>query len=264
MYLLLEYIYVLGGVPSPRPPCFFSGGKRKRKHMTNLEIYAQRLPRGKVRQTFFPRLNYAGKEKMFCRILYKTRIRAGGKAHHASRLFTAISNLISSNIQRFRGKLKSRTDQWPARDFNFHRKIIIGKEFPIPNPIPIPIPTGKEKSFVGFYIKHRSPRGGLPTTLLSPDLCPTISKPHTTRENLGEVGGDRPLGIVGSTVFSSAGEALKRVENWGRNAKQIGWILCFRDAKNRSRTGNLTGNRGGNRWAIGGNRGGVVGNRPFL
>ena len=111
MYLLLEYIYVLGGVPSPRPPCFFSGGKRKRKHMTNLEIYAQRLPRGKVRQTFFPRLNYAGKEKMFCRILYKTRIRAGGKAHHASRLFTAISNLISSNIQRFRGKLKSRTDQ---------------------------------------------------------------------------------------------------------------------------------------------------------
>ena len=79
----------------------------------------------------------------------------------------------------------------------------------------------------------------LPTTLLTPDLCPTISKPHTTRENLGEVGGDRPLGIVGSTVFSSAGEALKRVKNRGRNAKQIGGSLCFRDAKNRFRTGNL-------------------------
>ena len=80
--------------------------------------------------------------------------------------------------------------------------------------------------------------------MLSPDLCPTISKPHTTRENLGEVGGDRPLGIVGSTVFSSAGEALKRVNNRGRNAKQIGGSLCFRDAKNRFRTDNLTGNRG--------------------
>ena len=100
--------------------------------------------------------------------------------------------------------------------------------------------------------------------MLTPDLCPTISKPHTTRENLGEVGGDRALGIVGSIVFSSAGEALKRVKNGERNAKQICGSLCFRDPKNRFRAGNLTGNRGGNRWAIGGNRGGVVGNRPFL
>ena len=123
---------------------------------------------------------------------------------------------------------------------------------------------GRKKSFAVFYIKHRSARGGLPTTLLTPDLCPTISKPHTTRENLGEVGGDRPLGIIGSTVFSSAGEVLKRVKHRGRNAKQIGGSLCFRDAKNRFRTGNLMGNRGGNRWEIGGNRGGVVGNRPFL
>ena len=119
-----------------------------------------------MRQTFFPRLHYAGKEKKFCRILYETQIRARG----------------------------------------------------------------------------------IPTTFLTPDLCPTISKPHTTRENLGEVGGDRPLGIVGSTVFSSAGEALKQVKNRGRNAKQICGSLCFRDAKNRFRTGNLTGNRGGNRW----------------
>ena len=106
-------------------------------------------------------------------------------------------------FQRFRWKLESRTDQWPARDFSFPRKIIIGKDFPIPNPATTAIPTGNENSSLAFYIKHRSPRGGLPTTLLSPDLCPTISKPHTTRENLGEVGGDRPLGIVGSTVFST-------------------------------------------------------------
>ena len=82
--------------------------------------------------------------------------------------------------------------------------------------------------------------------MLTPDLCPTISKPHTTRENLGEVGGDRPLGIVGSIIFSNAGEALKRVKNGERNAKQICGSLCFRDPKNRF----IGGNRGG-LWAIG-------------
>ena len=77
--------------------------------------------------------------------------------------------------------------------------------------------------------------------MLSPDLCPTISKPHTTRENLGEVGGDRPLGIVGSTVFSSAGEALKRVKNRGRNAKQIGGSLWFSRRKKSIQDGQFDG-----------------------
>ena len=43
-------------------------------------------PLGKSASNFFPRLRSSGKEKKFCRILYKTQIRAGGKAHHASRL----------------------------------------------------------------------------------------------------------------------------------------------------------------------------------